>query len=492
MLKKILAALTSLVLGTVVVATTATAANAVSTPPCVVDEIHHPAVEELSHQEYRYKQVTPGEDEVSHTEYRFRTRTVTSSEKERKFIYSTWSFVDGGTTTINGKTVSGHWQNLGGSPFWHEIAESVINAYWTNGNIDDSLLGGSEANPKGTVPLSVYGAPGGAGSPQYYAFKESSPSGYTDWGPWSGWSTTDPGAETETKQVESKKVVDSASTPDVTVYYVKNGTPSDDLTDANWTDETLQEVGEPWTLVDERKVVDRQYKPGWTEPVYGDCVIVPPTVSCLENVEGTTLTLPEIPGVLWKVDGGTPAAGPVVVQLTLADVTIEAVPAPGYVFSDGQTSWTFEADENGVCQFPTLANFPTNATWDDEKCMLGNWVPGSVTVGQIDKTTTIFAPWVDYYLDGSQTPMTTQKVVLAPGPHTVVAQPRDPDDSLTGETFWEFTIEGVDDEVCGDIPTLPLTGGSGSALLSQAGLLLLCSGLALVAMRSRRSGFMLR
>lgn len=487
-IKRALAGLTAVVLGTGLAVTTATlAANAVDTgDQCVVDVIHHPAVDAVTHEEFQYSKVIPGETETFFTEYRFRTRTVTYGTIERKFIYSSWDFVGGGQTTVNGEIVSGHWVNTG-TAFWHAIADSVINAVWGAGGVPDNLVGGSQANPKGNVPLTYYGAPGSAGSAPYYATEEENPSGYTDWGPWSGWSSTNPGADTDTRDVESRQTSNNDGTPSSTVYYVAGGSPSTTLTDANWTTHTQGTVGGSWTLINQRTIVDEEAKDAYDENVYGECPptqITPPAVSCLVNVVDDDLVLPATPGVLWKVDGGPAVAGPVVVPLTSSDVTIEAVPAPTYVFGPGQTTWTFEAGEDGPCQIPTLATFPTNVTSTDQVCDAGKIVGGTITVGVVGGTS-FFTNEVDYFLNGSATPLAQQTVAVAPGTHTVTAVAHDPNDSLDGQTSWTVTI-GSAGLVCGDLTTLALTGAANQTPWMNVGLLLLAAGVALGAVHTVR------
>jgi LPXTG-motif cell wall-anchored protein len=243
------------------------AANA--TDLCVVDTVHHDAIEEVSHQEYQYKKIIPGTQETFRTEYRFQTRTKTFGWVEHKFIYSRWDFVDGGQTTVNGKVVSGHWQSTGSQAFWHAIPDSVINAVWGSGGIPDNVLGGSQEHPAGSVPLTAYGAPRGAGSAQYYASKVQESTGYTDWGPWSDWSAANPGPSNDTRNVESRRTSNNDSTPDTTVYYVENGEPTTSLTDANWT--TITPAPEGWTFEDKRSVVTTLGEDAYDEDVYGDC-----------------------------------------------------------------------------------------------------------------------------------------------------------------------------------------------------------------------------
>lgn len=214
--------------------------------------------------------------------------------------------------------------------------------------------------------------------------------------------------------------------------------------------------------------------------------VAAPTLSCLANTDefGENLELPATTGVQWKVNGGAPQSGPVTVPLTLANVTIEAVPAPGYLFGPGTTSWTFEADDEGICQIPTLATFETNLTYTDQVCAAGKVSPATVTVGMVDGQP-FSDGYVDYFLDGSLTPMTLQTMTLAPGTHTVTAAPHDPDDGLLGATSWEFTVLAAS-AICGDLTTLAITGASSPAPWMLLGQLLVVAGLAVMAVRSVR------
>lgn len=481
-IKRALAGLAAVVLGTGLAVSTATlAASAVDiSDQCVVDVIHHEAVDAVTHEEFQYSKVIPGETETFVTEYRFRTRTVTYGTIEHKYIYSTWDFVSGGQTTINGQVVSGHWVNTGVAT-WHAIADSVINAVWGAGGVPDNLVGGSEANPKGNVPLTSYGAPGAAGSAPYYASEVSNPSGYTDWGPWSGWSSANPGSETDVFDVESRQTSNNDGTPSTTVYYVPGGAPSATLTDANWTIHNPGAVGVSWTLINQRTITDTEAQEAYDENVYGECPVTPPAVSCFANVVDNDLVLPATPGVLWKVDGGPAVAGPVVIPLTSSDVTVEAVPAPGHLFGPGQTSWKFEVGDDGPCQIATLAFFKTNVTSTHQTCDAGKITGGTITVGMVDGTS-IFTNEVDYFLNGSPTPLTQQTVTVAPGTHTVTASPHDPNDSLDGDTSWTVTIASAS-ALCGDLSTLALTGASTPVPWVVLSALLLSTGVAVVATR---------
>ena len=224
----------------------------------------NPGVEEQSHQEYRFSRTNPGQEQKSHslqqlertipgqtekshqefkyekqeTQYQYRTRVKRPDNTvERKFIKG-YDFVSGGSVKINGHTIPGHWVKSSG---WHQIPDVVINAYWGSGGVPSSYLGGSEARPKGNVSLTAYAGPNV--SVPYYASLESAPGGYTDWSGWSDWTTTNPGADSDTRDVQSRTVTIAYNNGDWTTDAKPNG----------------------YTQVDARKVIDRQATPSRTE-----------------------------------------------------------------------------------------------------------------------------------------------------------------------------------------------------------------------------------
>jgi hypothetical protein len=500
-LTRTVASLVALVLGTGLAVTTSTlvasaATDAAPAGQCIVEVIKHDAVDAVTHEEFRYTQVIPGTTETFHTEYRFRTRTVTHGTVEHKYIYSGWDFVSGGQTTIDGDVVSGHWVNTG-TAFWHAIPDSVINAVWGVGGVPDAYVGGTQANPKGSVSLSNYGFPTGNGYPNpapnvsYYAAKVTEDTGYTAWGPWSAWSTKNPGAETLTFDVDTDTEVSdgNVTTPASTLFYVKNGPSTATAGATNWTTETLatvQALDAAWKFYDDRTVTDSQAVAAYDEVKYGTCP-TPPSVSCLANANaaGTDLVLPAITDVAWKVNGAPAVAGPISIPLASADVTVEAVPTGlATQFGPGQTTWTFDAGPDGLCQQPTLAQFPTNVTHTDEQCMNGKLQQGTITVGVVGGTS-FFTNEVDYFLDGSAARMTQQTVSLAPGTYAVTAAPHDPNDTLQGSVSWPITIVGVS-TICSDLTTLALTGAGSAAPWALLALLLLTAGTTTLAVRASR------
>lgn len=191
--------------------------------------------------ESRYKKAIPGKQETT-TEYRFRSRVELYGSKEIKSIEG-WDFVDGGTTKVNGQVVAGHWVK---SPGFHQIPDVIINIVWGKNGVPEQYLG------TGTVSLSSYGGP--RETVTYKAEKVLTDKEFTDWGPWSDWSTEDPGSGTDTREVESHEVGNHDGTPDRTVYYLPGGGNSSDLGEANWTTDV---PGDAWTLLDER---DRETK----------------------------------------------------------------------------------------------------------------------------------------------------------------------------------------------------------------------------------------
>lgn len=254
------------------------------------------AVDEVSHQEFRYEKDTtpshteyrwsketrtwiPEVQEKSHTEYRYRVRTKLYGEKEIKDVKG-WNFVDGGTTRVNGVNIPGHWAQ-GNSGTWYTIPDVVINAVWGSGGVPNSVLG------TGSVSLNVYGGPNV--TVNYNAHKIQTNDGYTNWSNWSDWSSTNSGGNTDTREVESRKIIDtehvdahwsdwkSAGWTDWSVGNTKpvdtddtrfgsvetrlvKGTPSKETTD--WITDILTA---PWVKIDERKVVTTEPVDGYTE-----------------------------------------------------------------------------------------------------------------------------------------------------------------------------------------------------------------------------------
>jgi hypothetical protein len=223
-----LCALLMLVAGTLVGVGAGGPAASASSPGCATTE-------------YRYARVIPGTPAVTETQYRVRTRAVLYGTEEVKSILG-WDFVDGGTTSVAGQTVAGHWA-AGDAGTWYVIPGVIINVVWGPAGVPPSVLG------TGTVSLTVYGGPQVV--VQYDAHEVTTDDGYTAWGPWSGWFTTDPGADTDTQQSDSRVVVVTPAVPDQTIYYVPNTWDSTTLSDANWTTDVL---AAPWYVVDRRTV----------------------------------------------------------------------------------------------------------------------------------------------------------------------------------------------------------------------------------------------
>ena len=192
--------------------------------------------------ESRYKKVIQGEQETSKTEYRFRSRTALYGSKEIKSVEG-YDFVDGGTTKVVGKVVAGHWVKSAG---FHQIPDVIINIVWGKDGVPERYLG------TGSVSLSAYGGP--SVTVRYKAEKVETDKEFTDWGPWSDWTTDHPGDTSETRDVDSRQVGNGDGTPDQTVYYRPGGSTSTELGEANWTTDV---PGQSWTLIDVR---DRETK----------------------------------------------------------------------------------------------------------------------------------------------------------------------------------------------------------------------------------------
>ncbi len=128
-------------------------------------------------------------------EYRFRVRSELHGEKEIKEIKG-WIFGGSeGTVTVAGQTIPGKWSQTSPDQ-WNVIPDVIINAVWGADGVPDSVLG------TGSVNLNTYGGPNQM--VQYDAHKITTDEGYTDWSEWSEWSTTDPGPDSELKQVDQR------------------------------------------------------------------------------------------------------------------------------------------------------------------------------------------------------------------------------------------------------------------------------------------------
>ena len=319
---------------------------------CVVKIVHH---DEESHKEFKYSKVIPGKDATSHKEYRYQTRTKVYGEIEHKFIKSKYDFVDGGTTKVNGKTVSGHWVDTGATT-WHPIPDSVINAVWGSGGVPAQYIGGSEDKPKGNVGLTTYGGPNV--TVPYYAALTKTDAGFTAWGPWSGWSTTNPGANTDLMNVESKSVSDNNGTPDKTVFYLPGGGQSDTNTNANWTTDT---PSAPWVKIEEKKVVD---KAAWDEKVYGPCPTDAVATVSLDQAE-TCLNPSTVKFTLTNATWDSETY-----DKTVGTHTRTATADPKHLFPNGTSkltvSYTIKAADPSLCPLTAVATASTDQV---ESCL---------------------------------------------------------------------------------------------------------------------------
>ncbi len=233
-MKKVIGALAAAAIaGGALLISTPVTASAQEANTCYATSIIH---------ESRYQKVIAGKQETTTTEYRFRSRVELYGSKEIKSVEG-WDFVDGGTTKVNGQVVAGHWVK---SPGFHQIPDVIINIVWGKNGVPEQYLG------TGSVSLSSYGGP--RETVKYKAEKVLTDEGFTDWGPWSDWSTDNPGGETDTRDVDSRKVGNGDGTPDRTVYYLPGGGSSSVLGEANWTTDVPDES---WTFIDKR---DRETK----------------------------------------------------------------------------------------------------------------------------------------------------------------------------------------------------------------------------------------
>lgn len=127
---------------------------------------------------------------------------------EHKVVTTTWRFDRDapGVTPINGVLVPGEWANQGGISSEYELPSEVTNAAWGPSGPPTSIIPptATAENPaSGTVSLTLYGAPAAAGTVPWKGWLV--PEG--EWSGWSNWSSTNPGPATDTRQVETRKVI---------------------------------------------------------------------------------------------------------------------------------------------------------------------------------------------------------------------------------------------------------------------------------------------
>src|SRR5690606_6065325 len=108
----------------------------------------------------------------------------------------------------------------------------------------------------------------------------------------------------------------------------------------------------------------------------------------------------------------------------------------------------------------------------------GGVVDGTITVENV--------PGVTYLVDGVALPASSAATTVkaAPGTHLIEAIADDPDDAVT-TSEWTAVIAAASTALCGDLTTLPLTGGSAGGWLAVAGVLA-GAGIPLVAAGTRR------
>lgn len=210
MVNRVLSAVAVVAIGFGVLIGAATNAHATqeTTPgECLVSE-------EVSHTEYKYKKWVPGEE--GHTEYRWQAEFKKGKELKGWYVtgVNDWHEGDPGT--------------------WYELPESKQPERF------DGIA------PTGTVPLSVYGGPGGISAPYQYGVS------YTVYYP-------GPGADDWTTDATPPVAPSGSSWGTAKTRTV--GATEGDWEYSGWVTE---ELDEPWEFIKDRKVVDQ-------EAVYGPC-----------------------------------------------------------------------------------------------------------------------------------------------------------------------------------------------------------------------------
>ena len=172
----------------------------------------------------------------------------------------------------------------------------------------------------------------------------------------------------------------------------------------------------------------------------GGCGQVNLLLEC--SVDEGLFTVPAIAHVVWTVDvpsDGLPplyvnVPGGFTIPLTIAETHISASLEPGLRASRirlqspaGRLQLVEEGDlECG--ELPTQPPIPTTAVVTNQQCVDGKVVGATLTVGQVDDEN--WFPEVNYYLDGSDTPLATITTPISVGNHVVTADPVDPDDTI--------------------------------------------------------------
>src|SRR5690606_3202317 len=185
---------------------------------------------------------------------------------------------------------------------------------------------------------------------------------------------------------------------------------------------------------------------------------------------GITVTAtPHVTFALTDADGdttpiATPGPGPHRVAVPAGEYTVTATADPGWVIT-GPATWTLVVAAPEFPCLPTHALLPTAASWTDQVCTEGGVVDGTITVENV--------PGVTYLVDGVALPASSAAattVTAAPGTHLIEAIADDPDDAVT-TSEWTAVIAAASTALCGDLTTLPLTGGSAGGWLAVAGVL---------------------
>lgn len=242
--------------------------------------------------QYRYSKAIPAVEEVSHQEYRY-SRPTTVPEEQFKTQYE----VDKFTRERSKVTTTQHYSYTGGKrPFWeppswpgddgdwqanttHEPHQGVTSGLHYTGNplsaswfYFDVTTSWSAWSTPARWPGNTHQAWVDVVPAENWQHHASNSTWQREWtvyptgatkqvstgfinvpGPdeVTGWLTEPPAGEGWT-QIDEKKVIDVEYVAGYTVYYLSGGEPTLDLTEANWTTDVVDL--QVWTLVDERTI----------------------------------------------------------------------------------------------------------------------------------------------------------------------------------------------------------------------------------------------
>ena len=270
-----------------------------------------PAVDEVSHTEYRWaieqRTYDPGQQEVSHQVYSYK-KTVQDFRTKYQYQKQTKTTVRHGNSGPYVLVSDWSWWSPA-STQWSfdnvEVLESGNHANWTQNHqvpgpdhtdyfdrdyryvkngVTQQVPNGSHQEYSGEV-LAPLGAPWVllGGYPKTVIDVAAVPASFSGWTfkeftPWQSSATppADPDGQSgannplnlqriQAGSQESKTVITVEAKDAYTEYYVLDGTPSLNEDDASWLTDDQEPVGDGWTVFDEQTVTDKVTYYFWTD-----------------------------------------------------------------------------------------------------------------------------------------------------------------------------------------------------------------------------------